>query len=73
MSAIRSRPSADVLCTPSTSPPAVITGVAAQPAAADASPDVAWLQAEQQRLTARVDALEALVRRMAAELGVDPN
>jgi len=45
--------------------------VAAVASAADAPPDVAWLQAEQQRLAARVDALEAMVRKLAAELGVD--
>lgn len=45
--------------------------VSAASPATEAPPDVAWLQAEQQRLSARVDALEALVRRLAGELGVD--
>lgn len=44
---------------------------AAAAATGEAAPDVAWLQAEQQRLAARVDALEALVRKLAGELGVD--
>lgn len=42
-------------------------------AAAEPNADVAWLLAEHRRLSARVYALEMLVSRMAAELGVDPN
>ncbi|MGA0608729.1 YceH family protein [Caldimonas sp. KR1-144] len=46
--------------------------IAAAPAS-EVPPDVAWLQAEQLRLAARVDALESLVQRLATELGVDAN
>lgn len=53
--------------------PAYTAHTTSRGAASDATQDdIQFLKAEQQRLNAELNALKALVHRMAAELGVDP-